>query len=595
MRKLLAILLLVSNVVWAQNVDNTGNVLTTTNVINPNGWVGAIPMTSTQLSAVEGTGGGPLPAYNTDTNTIRFSFFPYTVGQTQAINSALFNNNSNVQLSGYNYSWKLYGDNGFLNVSGKLYGTNDTLLYSKSYSYQFSPANKMFWDQISGTESFPTSINSNTVGAMAFEVTGSDSLFWSGYYGPRIRDINVSFNYSIPASKPSTPTTTTTTTSAGVPTATEIASTASLPPPDTNPPPPGTEQNNNSAPPPPPGSPPPPPGSEPPPNNQQQAAVASNTQPQPTPTGSQQPAPAGQPAGQPNNNPQQGPATNNVASSSSTPQQNSPTATGPSLSSILTTIKNNEKKEQAIAASAVQGANDAAQAAVQATEQTALSVASASSNSSKQTATQQVSTVQQNNVQSSTFSQGIGLVSNTQQNYVAVNSQLAIGNNNTSVQQNVSNNQSTQSVNSQANSISIQPVVTQQSVTNTQVTMTGLRSAEVENTLFANNFLTNRSNPLTEIIENNVKSSGSTTEQKENTLNKNAQNNELAMGISLDKLMTQPIGYNSYLQLALRDTSFYAPKDIYKNQVPVDNKRSMYFLEKGNTDTYNRMIEGQYK
>jgi hypothetical protein len=42
-------------------------------------------------------------------------------------------------------------------------------------------------------------------------------------------------------------------------------------------------------------------------------------------------------------------------------------------------------------------------------------------------------------------------------------------------------------------------------------------------------------------------------------------------------------------------SSWYKPEDIYKNVKYNDNKRGMYFLEKGNTDTYKQMVEEQYK
>jgi hypothetical protein len=42
-------------------------------------------------------------------------------------------------------------------------------------------------------------------------------------------------------------------------------------------------------------------------------------------------------------------------------------------------------------------------------------------------------------------------------------------------------------------------------------------------------------------------------------------------------------------------SSWYKPEDIYKNVKYNDNKRGMYFLEKGNTDTYKKMVEEQYK
>jgi hypothetical protein len=53
---------------------------------------------------------------------------------------------------------------------------------------------------------------------------------------------------------------------------------------------------------------------------------------------------------------------------------------------------------------------------------------------------------------------------------------------------------------------------------------------------------------------------------------------------------------SSYLSQRLQDAStWYKPEDIYKGVVIKDNARGSYFLEKGNTDTYKKMIEEQYK
>ena len=52
---------------------------------------------------------------------------------------------------------------------------------------------------------------------------------------------------------------------------------------------------------------------------------------------------------------------------------------------------------------------------------------------------------------------------------------------------------------------------------------------------------------------------------------------------------------SSYLSQRLTDVPFYKPEDIYKNIVIKDNVRGSYFLEKGNTDTYKKMIDEQYK
>lgn len=52
----------------------------------------------------------------------------------------------------------------------------------------------------------------------------------------------------------------------------------------------------------------------------------------------------------------------------------------------------------------------------------------------------------------------------------------------------------------------------------------------------------------------------------------------------------------SYRTAMLRDNNnWYKPEDIYKNIVIKDNVRGSYFLEKGNTDTYKKMVDEQYK
>ena len=52
----------------------------------------------------------------------------------------------------------------------------------------------------------------------------------------------------------------------------------------------------------------------------------------------------------------------------------------------------------------------------------------------------------------------------------------------------------------------------------------------------------------------------------------------------------------SYRTAMIRDNNnWYKPEDIYKNIVIKDNVRGSYFLEKGNTDTYKKMIDEQYK
>lgn len=53
---------------------------------------------------------------------------------------------------------------------------------------------------------------------------------------------------------------------------------------------------------------------------------------------------------------------------------------------------------------------------------------------------------------------------------------------------------------------------------------------------------------------------------------------------------------SAYRTAMLRDNNnWYKPEDIYKGIVIKDNVRGSYFLEKGNTDTYKKMVDEQYK
>jgi hypothetical protein len=603
MKKLLAALLLsVSTVVSAQTVDpNTGTVSVTPNVIDPSLWTPIIPLNSSQLGQIEGTGGGPIPAINTDTNTIRFSFMPYTVSQVRAIEQVLSGNG--IKVSGFNYSWQIYNDlsngsgtRGPLNVTGQLADKNGSVLESYFEDYSNFNTGARFVT-FSGTENFSKSYNLETLGYIGLAWTGSDMNFWSGYYGPRVRNTSLTLNYSVGPTSPNTPTTpTTNTTIAGVPTATDIATAASLPPPEAEPAPAPvtTSASGPSSS----GAPPPPPGSEPPPGSSPQQSSspapsqqsASTSSPQPSSTGS--PAPAG--------SPQSGATSTSVASSGSSQQGGAPSTTsGPSLSSVLTTIKNNEKKEQAIASAAVSGANEVAQTAISATEQTALSVAAMSVTSSQTSSTSNSSSSSSNNDSSnsskSSLTMGVPLVTpNTQTGPVQGSSTLTATV--SSMQGSVAVNQSTQQVatiNTQTLQLSQQTQQTQ----NSQLQLRGPETSEFktsdDNTVFSNNFLTNRGNPLTEIVENNTKTNTSErNEQPSTTVKTNVQSNDLAGKVDIASIAVVPSGYNLYTGLILKDVAFYAPKEIYRNQKNVDNTRLLRQL--ASDAKHQQMVNLQY-
>lgn len=54
--------------------------------------------------------------------------------------------------------------------------------------------------------------------------------------------------------------------------------------------------------------------------------------------------------------------------------------------------------------------------------------------------------------------------------------------------------------------------------------------------------------------------------------------------------------FSSYTSVMLFDASaWYKPEDIYKNNKISDNARSLYFMQKGSSDTFNQMIQEQYR
>jgi hypothetical protein len=89
-----------------------------------------------------------------------------------------------------------------------------------------------------------------------------------------------------------------------------------------------------------------------------------------------------------------------------------------------------------------------------------------------------------------------------------------------------------------------------------------------------------------------IQQSNNVQEQKTESVNRNVQPNELAGGVDIARMATQPAGYQAY-SFALTDAPFYAPKEIYKNQINVDNARVLRQLS--NDRLHQDLINLQYK
>lgn len=192
----------------------------TSNLINPAGTAWGIPsgqvLNSGGIAAVEAVGPTSGSAYyNSDTNTIRFSYMPSTVAQSIAINSALAG--TGIKWVGYDYSWQIMNASGqhggSLTGTINLVGNNGKALEAYVYNYPqgITPAST-FLSQ-SGRQLFSQSGGYTTGQVSSLDVTwsGQDSLFWNGLYGPRVRNTDVRLLYDVdqcsinPISDPSCP------------------------------------------------------------------------------------------------------------------------------------------------------------------------------------------------------------------------------------------------------------------------------------------------------------------------------------------------------------------------------------------------------
>jgi hypothetical protein len=115
-----------------------------------------------------------------------------------------------------------------------------------------------------------------------------------------------------------------------------------------------------------------------------------------------------------------------------------------------------------------------------------------------------------------------------------------------------------------------------------------------ESAIGINNFITNRINPITEIVEGRQQMPESRLAAPSvATVNRNAQPNEAAAGVDIDRIAIAPSGFNVYASLVLRDAAFYAPKEIYRGQRNVDNVRALRNLAQDRR--HGEMVDEQYR
>ncbi len=105
--------------------------------------------------------------------------------------------------------------------------------------------------------------------------------------------------------------------------------------------------------------------------------------------------------------------------------------------------------------------------------------------------------------------------------------------------------------------------------------------------------LLDRTNPLSDFLNPQANLSTQTVTSQTQDIRREQQNNELAGGVTLDRMATQPVGYQQYLGLALLDAKFYATREIYGRQTTVDNQRALRQLSSDRL--HQQMVNQQYK
>lgn len=176
----------------AQQVDTSGNL------INNNNWSGAVYGADPGGCCASISGAGAL--YDTTTDTIMFSYGISTLSQTIGLQQAL--GGTGIQVHGYNYNfdYRLMPNNSLHtdNLTTSIWVTNsqgfNTEVTHLFLSGQVSLNNNDQWNIVSGTRTFQNPLLDPQSITMRFE--GRDGGFWAGYYGPEVRNVSLSVNYS---------------------------------------------------------------------------------------------------------------------------------------------------------------------------------------------------------------------------------------------------------------------------------------------------------------------------------------------------------------------------------------------------------------
>jgi hypothetical protein len=196
MKKLLAILWLTVSFAYAQD-QSTPNLITSGTTHT---WTGVVTGADPRNCCT----GGPAPLYDPATNTIHFSYGQGTAAQTFAINQALQNAGSGIQVKGYTYSWDIQNNNSgagqggtdTLNAAVLTYNYNNTTIRrTDNWTYN----TRFDWTTFTGSILYNNPGPVSDFGNLTVKFSSTDSGFWAGYYGPKVRNVSLKMTYGFDA------------------------------------------------------------------------------------------------------------------------------------------------------------------------------------------------------------------------------------------------------------------------------------------------------------------------------------------------------------------------------------------------------------
>lgn len=546
-KKLVLSIALIWGAAVAQNVTTTsesGVIYNTGNLVNNTATATDVTTTWQNIGLWNqglpcwGPGGpvycGPLPYFNN--GSLNYSYGTADVNQTVNINAALATAGTGLRVNGYNFGFTAKNGNGwddgrldYLTAYVRFTNPGNKIVYDKSYDL-----NQQFnWTTFNFSETFATPFAAKDLGTVTYGIVGRDNNFWAGPYGPEVQGINFSLKYSVDPCSINPLYSPTCTGYLDALAKLIPASTVTTDP-------------------------------------------VSSLSASPTSTNTIVIDPAASTVTTTSTVTADVPRKVNESSVTAVEKKQED-----NTSAALNLIKKNQERDNTalgVAQTAIATANQAAQASQQ---EAAAIAAGAVANS---VAVNAVNTGSQQSL-------GTGIrATATVSNMAAATTGTFTGPGSVAISMLQPPTQTQPQATSTSTSV-FEPAPAPAPIANNN---SSSASTPQSYAVLPPNFLTDRTNPLTDIVEGRQGVPVNTAPVATGpVVNTNTGDNDAAGGVSINRMALAPTGYGDYLNFALKDAAFYAPREVYKNQRTVDNARALRQLS---SDVRHReMVEQQYR